>query len=147
MPSELRLDSHQRQREKIAPEIYPLFGRPITRDVWGAIIIAAATAIVIATARTLSQNSQPGPAGDQPRSHFIWRLVRQIAGWFMVGLGLIGLVLPFLQGILFLAIGLSLLAADSPWARRLLSWLKEKFPGKHKAVPETAGKTEEEPPH
>lgn len=41
-------------------------------------------------------------------------------GWGFVALGLAGLVLPFLQGILFLIIGLMILSSQSPWAARQL---------------------------
>ncbi len=50
-----------------------------------------------------------------------WRMV---VGLVFVALGLLGLVLPVLQGILFLAIGVSLLAGDSRWVRaKVAMWL------------------------
>jgi|APTNR8051073442_1049403.scaffolds.fasta_scaffold01710_10 uncharacterized membrane protein YbaN (DUF454 family) len=49
-------------------------------------------------------------------------------GWFFVLLGIAGLVLPFLQGILFLAIGFGILARHSEWARRLLERLRRRYP-------------------
>lgn len=38
----------------------------------------------------------------------------------MVVLGAVGLFLPVLQGLLFVMIGLTVLAHDVPWARRVL---------------------------
>jgi uncharacterized membrane protein YbaN (DUF454 family) len=43
-----------------------------------------------------------------------------------LGLGVVGLFLPFLQGILFVVIGLSLLSSESDRARRLLEWLRQR---------------------
>lgn len=56
------------------------------------------------------------------------RLLKLSAGWFFIILGILGLFLPFLQGILFLLIGLFILAQELPWAARLLEKLKTKFP-------------------
>ena len=56
------------------------------------------------------------------------KLVALMLGVLFVVLGVIGLFLPVLQGILFLAIGLSLLSYDSPWAERLRRRLYERFP-------------------
>jgi uncharacterized membrane protein YbaN (DUF454 family) len=52
----------------------------------------------------------------------------KLAGWAFILLGLAGLVLPVLQGILFLLVGLYLLSSESPWAARLLHKLRERFP-------------------
>jgi uncharacterized membrane protein YbaN (DUF454 family) len=43
-------------------------------------------------------------------------------------LGVAGLFLPVLQGVLFLAIGLTLLASEYEWARRLLARARARFP-------------------
>ena len=51
-----------------------------------------------------------------------------ILGWIFLVLGVAGLVLPFLQGILFIAIGLWLLSSESEWARRKRDWLLNRFP-------------------
>lgn len=56
------------------------------------------------------------------------RLLKLTAGWVFILLGILGLFLPFLQGILFLLIGLFILAQELPWAARLLEKLKRKFP-------------------
>jgi len=38
----------------------------------------------------------------------LWPVLRQVIGWICIGLGLLGLALPVLQGILLLAIGIAL---------------------------------------
>jgi uncharacterized membrane protein YbaN (DUF454 family) len=45
-----------------------------------------------------------------------------------VFLGVIGLVLPVLQGILFLLIGFALLSKESPFIRRLHDRLRARYP-------------------
>jgi hypothetical protein len=37
-----------------------------------------------------------------------WPVARQVLGWFFIALGLLGMVLPVLQGVLFLVIGIAL---------------------------------------
>jgi hypothetical protein len=37
-----------------------------------------------------------------------WPIIRQVIGWIFIILGIIGLVLPILQGVLFLVIGIAL---------------------------------------
>ena len=49
-------------------------------------------------------------------------------GWGFVGLGLVGLFLPVLQGILFLLIGLAFLARTSARARWFRLRLKRRYP-------------------
>lgn len=52
-----------------------------------------------------------------------WRIVRLSAGWALLVLGVIGLFLPILQGLIFIASGLALLSTDLPWAKNLLDRL------------------------
>ena len=52
----------------------------------------------------------------------------QIVGYAFVVLGLLGLFLPFLQGILFLLVGLIILARHATWAQRLLDHFRERHP-------------------
>ena len=54
----------------------------------------------------------------------IWRLVRLTTGWALLVLGVIGLFLPFLQGILLIASGLAILSTESRWAKNLLERLR-----------------------
>lgn len=49
-------------------------------------------------------------------------------GWMFILLGVAGLFLPVLQGILFLVVGLILLAKESEAARRLLHRLRTSHP-------------------
>lgn len=51
-----------------------------------------------------------------------------IAGWGFLALGIPGLVLPILQGWLFIIIGLALLSREYHWARRLLERARQRFP-------------------
>ena len=54
------------------------------------------------------------------------RWARIIGGFALLVLGVIGLFLPFLQGIAFIVLGLLLLSREYHWARRLLDWVKRK---------------------
>jgi len=56
------------------------------------------------------------------------RIVILIAGWIFIALGVAGLFLPFLQGILFLLIGLVILSREYSWARRILGKVRTRFP-------------------
>ncbi len=56
------------------------------------------------------------------------RLGRQVAGWFFILLGIIGLFLPFLQGVLFLIIGAVILAPEVPFFQRVIKKMEEKHP-------------------
>lgn len=56
------------------------------------------------------------------------RVFRYIFGIFFILLGIIGLFLPILQGILFIIIGLLILAPESARIRRLIAKLKDRYP-------------------
>ncbi len=56
-------------------------------------------------------------------------------------LGVAGLFLPILQGVLFLAIGFSILATEQPWAERLLQRLRHRFPQVARALDQTKART------
>jgi uncharacterized protein len=56
------------------------------------------------------------------------RILILSAGWLLVLLGVVGLFLPFLQGILFLMVGFYLLTLESVWARRLRRRLHARYP-------------------
>jgi uncharacterized membrane protein YbaN (DUF454 family) len=65
------------------------------------------------------------PARRRPR----WkRLLILIVGWFFIFLGILGLFLPILQGILFLAIGSYMLSLESPWVRRKMLQMQRRYP-------------------
>jgi hypothetical protein len=55
-------------------------------------------------------------------------LKRKAAGWSLMGLGTLGLVLPFLQGFLFLALGLFVLRHQYFWAHRGMGWVESRWP-------------------
>ncbi|WP_170985031.1 PGPGW domain-containing protein [Roseomonas sp. AR75] len=54
---------------------------------------------------------------------------RKAAGISLLGLGTLGLVLPFLQGFLFLALGLFVLRHQYLWAHRGMGWISGRWPG------------------
>ncbi len=51
-----------------------------------------------------------------------------VIGWAFMVLGVIGLVVPFMQGILFLMIGLTILSSEYVWAHHLLTKVRARFP-------------------
>jgi uncharacterized membrane protein YbaN (DUF454 family) len=57
-----------------------------------------------------------------------------IIGWLFVVLGVFGLFLPFLQGILFILIGLAILSSRSEIIKRLLKHLEERHPHHHQRI-------------
>jgi len=57
-----------------------------------------------------------------------------IIGWFFVGLGVLGLFLPILQGILFIMIGLAILSSRSEMVKRWLKHLEERHPHHHERM-------------
>jgi uncharacterized membrane protein YbaN (DUF454 family) len=64
----------------------------------------------------------------------IKRIVLLIIGWLFIGLGVIGLFLPFLQGVLFILIGLAILSSRSEIIKRFLKHLEERYPHLHERV-------------
>lgn len=59
---------------------------------------------------------------------FMKTVLLQVLGYLFLVLGVIGMVVPILQGFLFLAIGLIILAKTAPWAERLLERFKKTHP-------------------
>ncbi len=57
-----------------------------------------------------------------------------IIGWFFVGLGVLGLFLPVLQGVLFIMIGLAILSSRSEMVKRWLRHLEERHPHHHERM-------------
>ena len=57
-----------------------------------------------------------------------------IVGWFFIALGILGLFLPFLQGILFILIGLAILSSRSEIIKRFLKHLEERYPQHHERI-------------
>jgi uncharacterized membrane protein YbaN (DUF454 family) len=56
-----------------------------------------------------------------------WRLVRIIAGFSLLGFGLVAILIPVLPQVPFIVAGLLLLAREFHWARRLLDWAKRRW--------------------
>jgi uncharacterized protein len=56
------------------------------------------------------------------------KIIIYVVGWTFILIGIVGLVLPVLQGILFICVGLLILSKELPWAHRLLLRLKKKYP-------------------
>jgi uncharacterized membrane protein YbaN (DUF454 family) len=52
----------------------------------------------------------------------------QVTGYLFLVLGVLGLFLPFLQGFLFILIGLLLLAKHAEWAQNLLQRFRDQHP-------------------
>jgi uncharacterized protein len=62
------------------------------------------------------------------------RIVRMGLGALLILLGIPGLVLPILQGWLFLALGALLLSVDVPFFDRLVQWIEECVPAVKKPL-------------
>jgi uncharacterized membrane protein YbaN (DUF454 family) len=56
------------------------------------------------------------------------RRILMIVGWVFLVLGVLGLFLPILQGVLFLLVGLILLAKAQPRFRLLKQRIKKRYP-------------------
>ena len=65
-----------------------------------------------------------GEQRNSTKTKQIWRLLRIISGFALLGLGIVGLFLPILQGIALIIAGLFLLAREYHWARNLLNWVR-----------------------
>jgi uncharacterized protein len=70
----------------------------------------------------------------------IKRVAILVLGWGFIVLGVIGLFLPFLQGILSLFIGLAILSSEYAWARRLILKLRQRFPRIARTADEASAK-------
>ena len=55
-------------------------------------------------------------------------LGRKAMGWSFIALGVLGTVLPFLQGFLFMAFGLFVLRDQHIWAARRWQWVAGRWP-------------------
>ncbi len=67
--------------------------------------------------------------GTETMALTLKRVLVLVTGWAFIVIGIIGLFLPFLQGVLCLVIGLIILSAEYHWARWLLEKVKTRFPG------------------
>ncbi len=57
-----------------------------------------------------------------------------VAGWIFILVGIAGLLLPFLQGIIFIMIGLAILSSRSKTIQRFLKYLEERYPQQYDRV-------------
>lgn len=70
-------------------------------------------------------------------------ILLQVLGYFFLVLGVLGLFLPILQGFLFLFVGLIILARHAPWARRLLDYIRKRYPRLGQVIDKAEAKTHE----
>jgi hypothetical protein len=54
----------------------------------------------------------------------VWRTIRTVAGLILIGLGLLGLLLPVIPGIPLLIAGVSLVGTNHPWVRPVIARLR-----------------------
>lgn len=62
------------------------------------------------------------------------RSIALLAGWSLLGLGVLGLFLPILPGVLLLLAGTSVLSSEYVWAHRTLQRLRARFPDFNKRL-------------
>ena len=62
------------------------------------------------------------------------RLTTLVLGWFLIGLGVIGLFVPVLQGVLLILLGLYVLSRELHWARRLLNRVRDRYPALERQI-------------
>jgi uncharacterized membrane protein YbaN (DUF454 family) len=58
----------------------------------------------------------------------IKKVVTLVVGWVLIAIGVVGLFLPFLQGILLILLGLYLLSRESEVARHWFERGRKRFP-------------------
>lgn len=75
--------------------------------------------------------SQQPPSQGGRLAHPLWRAVKIASGFTLLGLGVVGLFLPFLQGVLFMLVGLALLSSESRRLRGFLERLRRRYPEVH----------------
>jgi len=76
--------------------------------------------------------------GSSERRVRVLRMTRRVAvisaGSGLIIVGIVGLVLPFLQGVVLILLGLVLVSLYSPVFERLLLWLMRRFPSLEKST-------------
>jgi hypothetical protein len=65
---------------------------------------------------------------NKPKSK-VWRVVKITLGVALVPLAIVGLFLPFLQGVLFLLVAFALLASEIPLVARFRDRIRARHPG------------------
>ncbi len=66
---------------------------------------------------------------DGSARHPVWRGIKITLGLILLPLGIVGLFLPFLQGVLFLLIAVALLSGEVPFIARLRDRVRARYPG------------------
>ena len=61
------------------------------------------------------------------------KIIRLCLGYFLLLFGMVGGFIPFLQGWIFVALGLVLLKDDARWARKLSIWARRRYPSSRPA--------------
>ncbi len=69
-------------------------------------------------------------------THPVWRGVKITLGLILLPLGVVGLFLPFLQGALFLLVGIALLSSEVRFVARLRDRVRQRYPGPWKNAEE-----------
>ncbi len=54
---------------------------------------------------------------------------RKLVGWGLIAFGVLGIILPFLHGMIFLLLGVFMMREQYLWANRALVPLQRRFPG------------------
>ncbi len=83
------------------------------------------------TERPSPPAGEPSPSGPvPPASTSTWygRIFGLVVGWGLVGLGIVGLFVPVLQGVLLIAAGLLVLSRHSRLVRHVLEKLRRRYP-------------------
>jgi uncharacterized membrane protein YbaN (DUF454 family) len=62
-------------------------------------------------------------------THPVWRGVKITLGLILLPLGVVGIFLPFLQGVLFLLVAIALLSSEVPFVARLRDRVRARYPG------------------
>lgn len=70
------------------------------------------------------------------------RILMLVLGYGFLFLGVLGLFLPFLQGFLFIFIGLIVLSKHAPWAQRSLDYVRRRWPAMGKMIDTAEGMAE-----
>lgn len=63
-----------------------------------------------------------------PNNPVSLKIIRLCLGYLFLILGMLGGFIPFLQGWIFVALGLVLLKDDARWARKLSIWARRRYP-------------------
>ncbi len=77
---------------------------------------------------------------DGSSKHPLWRGVKITLGLILLPLGVVGLFLPFLQGVLFLLVAFALLSSELPFVARFRDRIRERFPAPWEKAEELGGR-------